>query len=231
MSLLQRMKRPLTILVEGNIGAGKSQFLDRFKVYPNIQILQEPVEKWRNVNGNNLLQNMYQDPSRWALAFQTYVQLTMLEQHMKAEEPVKLMERSIFSARYCFVENLKQEGKLQSSEYEVLDAWFRYLNESPDIHLEVDLLVYLKTSPQVAYERLKKRNRGEEHLISLDYVKDLHSLHEEWLLNHRFPVPAPVHIIDADKEHSELDSDFNALQNIINKHLTNSLATKKSAKL
>jgi len=231
MSMLQRMKRPLTILVEGNIGAGKSQFLDRFKVYPNIHILKEPVEKWRNVNGNNLLQNMYQDPPRWALAFQTYVQLTMLEQHMKAEEPVKLMERSIYSARYCFVENLKQEGKLQSSEYEVLDAWFRYLNESPDILLEVDLLVYLKTSPQVAYERLKKRNRGEEHLISLDYVKDLHNLHEEWLLNNRFPVPAPVHIIDADKEHSELDSDFNALQNIINKHLTNSLATKKSAKL
>jgi len=141
------------------------------------------------------------------------------------------MERSIYSARYCFVENLKQEGKLQSSEYEVLDAWFRYLNESPDILLEVDLLVYLKTSPQVAYERLKKRNRGEEHLISLDYVKDLHNLHEEWLLNNRFPVPAPVHIIDAVKEHSELDSDFNALQNIINKHLTNSLATKKSAKL
>ena len=44
---------------------------------------------------------------RWAMPFQSYVQLTMLDNHLhQSAKPVKLMERSIFSARYCFVENM-----------------------------------------------------------------------------------------------------------------------------
>ena len=35
------------------------------------------------------------------------------------------MERSIYSAKYCFVENLYKSGKMPGSEYEVLSAWFR----------------------------------------------------------------------------------------------------------
>ena len=50
---------------------------------------------------------MYKDPHRWSLTFQTYVQLTMLQAHTKPHTtPVRLMERSIYSAKYCFVENL-----------------------------------------------------------------------------------------------------------------------------
>lgn len=50
---------------------------------------------------------MYEEPKKYALALQTYIQLTMLQNH---RHPVttefKLMERSLHSARYCFVENL-----------------------------------------------------------------------------------------------------------------------------
>ena len=43
---------------------------------------------------------MYDNPSRWALTFQSYVQLTMLDLHTCASaHPVKMMERSIYSAR------------------------------------------------------------------------------------------------------------------------------------
>jgi hypothetical protein len=43
----------------------------------------------------------------------------------------------------------------------------------------------------VALERLKGRGRGEEHLISLDYIRRLHELHEDWLVEGRWPLPAP----------------------------------------
>lgn len=46
--------RPYTIFVEGNIGSGKTTFLNRFSKYDAL-ILSEPVEKWRNVRGHNLL--------------------------------------------------------------------------------------------------------------------------------------------------------------------------------
>lgn len=43
---------------------------------------------------------MYDSPSRWALTFQTYVQLTLLDMHTHASpHPVKMMERSVYSAR------------------------------------------------------------------------------------------------------------------------------------
>lgn len=44
---------------------------------------------------------MYKEPDRWAMPFQTYVTLTMLQTHtLKTDKSVKLMERSLFSARF-----------------------------------------------------------------------------------------------------------------------------------
>ena len=39
---------------------------------------------------------------------------------------------------------------------------------------------------------MRERSRGEEHLISEEYIRDLHNLHEDWLINEKSPVPAPV---------------------------------------
>ena len=57
--------RPFTVVVEGNIGSGKTTFLQHFnKFSEEVEILAEPVDKWRNANGHNLLQMMYEDPHR-----------------------------------------------------------------------------------------------------------------------------------------------------------------------
>lgn len=96
--------RPFTVLVEGNIGSGKSTFLEHFNKFQKevsltnvsdppirnggllglgsilyyfcskVDVLTEPVSKWQDVKGHNLLQLMYDDPSRWSLTFQSYVQ-------------------------------------------------------------------------------------------------------------------------------------------------------------
>ena len=139
--------RPFTVLVEGNIGSGKTTYLNHFtKFQQDIDIVMEPVEEWRNLNNkHNLLQMMYEDPGRWSLMFQTYVQLTMLKNHTRiSHKPVKMMERSLFSAKYCFAENLRRSGKMPESEYQVLTKWFDYMINSPQINLSVDLIVYLK---------------------------------------------------------------------------------------
>lgn len=53
-------------------------------------------------------------------------------------------------------------------------------------------LVYLRTTPEVVYERMKMRGRSEESSVSLDYLKQLHDLHENWLIHGRKHRPAPV---------------------------------------
>lgn len=105
---------------------------------------------------------MYSDPSRWGITFQTYVQLTMLDLHTRpVENPIKMMERSIHSARlfslliqawfsnetfetfswctciyscrYCFVENLYQTGLMPKPDFVALDEWFKWISKNHDI--------------------------------------------------------------------------------------------------
>lgn len=52
-------KAPFTVFIEGNIGAGKTTFLNHFKKYDDVCLYTEPVEKWRNVQGFNLLVSAY----------------------------------------------------------------------------------------------------------------------------------------------------------------------------
>ncbi|XP_055001820.1 thymidine kinase 2, mitochondrial isoform X3 [Sorex araneus] len=143
---------------------------------------------------------MYQDACRWGLTLQTYVQLTMLEQHTRPQmSPVRLMERSIHSARYIFVENLYRSGKMPEVDYVVLSEWFDWIKEHVDV--SVDLIVYLRTTPETCYQRLKMRCREEEKIIPLQYLDAIHHLYEEWLVKGgSFPVAAPVLVLEADHD-------------------------------
>jgi len=124
-----RLNRPRTVIVEGNIASGKTTFLEYFsQLSSQIETVSEPVNKWRNVRGHNLLALFYEDQARWSFPLQSFIQLTMVQQHLQPSfKPVKIMERSLFSAKYCFVENLRRNGKMNDVEFAVLDEWFQYL--------------------------------------------------------------------------------------------------------
>lgn len=85
----------------------------------NLIISPEPINRWTSVGKEktNLLNSMYSDPQRYGYAFEHYSQFTRCEQmrsvyeaHLKDHEAfgrktMHLLERSIFSNRFCFVEN------------------------------------------------------------------------------------------------------------------------------
>lgn len=183
--------------------------MDHFRKLGNVSVFAEPVDKWRDLNGHNLLQLMYENPDRHSLTFQSYVQLTMAQIHAEKTPPgkVKMMERSLWSARYVFSENLKRSGKMASSEFEVLDSWFDFLRTSDQVDLGADLVIYLRTSPEVSYERLKARARPEEKVVSIDYLRDVHELHEKWLILNKDSSRyggAKLLVIDANKDMTEV---------------------------
>ncbi|XP_066140453.1 deoxynucleoside kinase-like [Euwallacea fornicatus] len=200
--------RPFSVIVEGNIGSGKTTFLQHFNEYGNVCVLAEPIELWRNCNGHNLLGLMYEDVKKWSFTFQSYVQLTMLQQHTrKTHCPIKLMERSIYSARYCFVEKMKQDGLLPDASAAVIDKHFEWIKEHADV--DVDLVVYLRTTPEVVYDRMMARNRAEEKTVSLDYLKAIHEIHEQWLYHKNlFTLPAPVLTLDANLDKSVILEEY-----------------------
>ncbi|XP_078066663.1 thymidine kinase 2, mitochondrial isoform X2 [Mustelus asterias] len=175
--------KKLVICVEGNIASGKTTCLEYFAKCDNIEALTEPVAKWRNIWGHNLLALMYENPSRWAITLQTYVQLTMLQQHTRPQvELIRMIERSIYSAKYVFVENHYRSSTMPAVDYAVLTEWFNWI--VTNTHVPIDLIVYLQTAPETCYQRLKARCRNEEKVIPLvipadhDYQKMLQQYEE-----------------------------------------------------
>ncbi|KAG8232489.1 hypothetical protein J437_LFUL011258 [Ladona fulva] len=221
--------RPYTVVVEGNIGSGKTTFMDHFKQYEDVALFSEPVDKWTNVESHNLLGIMYKDPKKWAMTFQSYVQLTMVNMHkQRCPEPIKMMERSLYSARFCFVENLYENGYLDGPEYVVLDEWFKWICSNLDIG--VDMIVYLRTHPEVALERMKLRGREEESCVSLSYLRQLHNLHEKWLCPGGVPITSPpVYVVDANRSFSEMEKEMKRISPLICNRNNGSLTNDKAA--
>lgn len=210
--------RPFKVSVEGNIGAGKSTLIDFFKDQKGIEVYPEPLNWWRNLDGHNLLELLYSDIHKWHNTFQMYVQLSRLKvqtsQPSSPHTTVQMFERSIQNNRFCFVEQAYQNGYLHKADYSVLDQWYRWIRANVNINL--DLIVYLRSTPEVVYERIQRRHRPEETEISLEYLKQLHDSHEQWLMsdNERFN-SIPVLVLDADKTLEEITEVYRMNQNQI----------------
>jgi hypothetical protein len=56
---------------------------------------------------------------------------------------------------------------------------------------------------------MQLRAREEEKTVPLDYLRQIHEIHEDWLCRRTlFSVPAPVMIIDGDKSLEEMGPQF-----------------------
>lgn len=204
-------------ILEGNIGAGKSTFLRLLSErIPTLRIRQEPVNNWqRQVYGQSLLTNFYQDPKRWAYTFETLTMICRVQEHLIEQESAHvtnvIVERSIYSGYYCFAKNSFMSGFLSPLEWHLYKEWFTMLTHSTCMAPRG--FIYLSVDPEVAYERIKKRNRYAEKTLSLGYLKQIHTRHQEFLLQ-KLEVDAslqktPVLVLDCNEEFEENAANFN----------------------
>ena len=186
--------RQKTILIEGNICSGKSSLIKYIENNPDhisslIETIYEPVNLWRDLRGENLFKLFSQNPKKYAFPFQSYVQKTMFTSHMKTLNPskqFKIMERSIYSARYCFCENLYENGLLDKCEMSIIDSWFQYLTQN--FIRPPNLIVYLEASPEVLVNRIRVRGRPEEQFIDLHYLFKIGEKYDSFLKSNIFGI-------------------------------------------
>ncbi|NP_001156207.1 thymidine kinase-like isoform X1 [Acyrthosiphon pisum] len=196
------VKKPFRVAVEGNVGSGKSTLIKYFEKFKEVETNPEPIETWRDLNGHNLLQLTYSDPHRWNFAFQHNVQLSRLNLQSKTtNKDIQMFERSLQNNRYCFVEMAHDKGLLSSPEYGVMCQWYEYIETNVDIGL--DLIVYLRSLPDIVHTRMQRRNRPEERTVKLDYLIDLHEYYEKWLMEKFFNLPCSLLVIDVNKDLSD----------------------------
>ncbi len=194
-------------IIEGNIGAGKSTLLRLLGQHiPPIKTICEPVKNWQsNRYGQSLLTNFYKNPQRWAYTFETLTMAYRITEHIKEQHDtyqIKIVERSIYSGYYCFAQNSYSQGFMTDIEWHIYKQWFNSL--VPGKCHSPKGFIYMRISPDVSYERIKKRNRNAEQTMSLSYVEQIHEQHENFLINKINILPelmrVPVLVLDCDQE-------------------------------
>jgi deoxycitidine/deoxyadenosine/deoxyguanosine kinase len=214
-TMKKQVTKRKTLSIEGNIGAGKSTFLSLVDRWLDTQVVYEPHTKWQEIGGDNLLEKFYNDTSRWAYTFQTYAFISRVVEQENfsriSDKAVQILERSVYSDRYCFAKNCFQMGTMNALEWKLYQEWFSWLVGT--FVRPLDGFIYLKTDPEICYKRLLKRNRSEEKEVSLDYLKMIHDKHEQWLIQKQEvddvskQVPVLVLECNQDFEHDQAEQE------------------------
>ena len=215
---LKYRKKQMYIL-EGNIGVGKSTFLELLnKNLQEITTFTEPLDNWnKKVYGQSLLANFYESPKRWAYTMETLTMMSRVKQHLNDqnyENQKFVVERSIYSGHYCFALNGYKHGFFTQIEWEIYTQWVDFLiNQRCN---PPHGFIYLKADPEICFKRIQKRNRLNEKDITLSYIKQIDEHHEDFLIkkNNVFEnlKKVPVLVLDCNE-------DFLESEQILNTHL------------
>lgn len=215
----------IIISIEGNIGVGKSTFIDILKTKWDMdggcEVISEPVDIWTNLinsDGKNILQTFYEDVPRWAYSFQNVACITRM---MKMEDIIRtsdskyiFLDRSLGTDKNVFEAMLHDNGQLNQIEHSMYNLWCDFYHKYVRSQSN-QIYIYLKAKPETCAQRIKKRGRVEEESISLEYLRGLNDYHDKWLQNEQ-----NVIIIDCEEEF-EIDEDkhnqmINQIKNKLN---------------
>lgn len=169
------------VFVEGNIGSGKSTYLD-FLEKKGETVLREPVKAWQDVNGHNLLDLMYTDTEKHGFLFQVYAFVSRMKLVLEQKNTETVYcERSVYTDRFIFFKTLHDMKKISSVENEVyISLWDFWIERMTEIIKDYEIsFLYIDCSPELCFQHLKKRNRSEETGVSQEYLNTLHISHKQ----------------------------------------------------
>jgi deoxycitidine kinase/deoxyguanosine kinase len=92
------------VSIEGNIGSGKSTFVNKLKLYfhhnTKIIFLQEPVEEWAEIKdkkGTTMLQKFYAEKEKYSFSFQMMAYISRLALFKQTVENIQKENQNFFS--------------------------------------------------------------------------------------------------------------------------------------
>jgi len=212
------MEDPIIISIEGNIGSGKSSFLQFMKennTQDHIYFLQEPVDSWNEIKDDNnitILEKFYKEPKKYAFTFQMMAFISRLSILKRVVESKKykyiITERSLLTDKNVFCKMLHDDGLIEKIEYNIYMKWFDEFN----IHSQYKtIFMYLKCDTYIAQQRVDNRNRKGEK-ISFDYLNKCNQYHNTWLASMDSNL---VTILDSNRDKTYYNSLFDEIKKIL----------------
>ena len=186
----------MIIVVEGNIGAGKSTILEQLmtkvrKDEDDREVIfhSEPIDIYTSVQSTtcptpiNLLEKVYVDPSKYTFQFQLVAALNNLNELLQASkdiDKIHMFERSWLFGAHVMLPMLKEVyGEISDEDYSV----YYHLIENHPAHktVRIDKTIYLDTPIDVCMKRINQRGRLEERNVSREYVANIGKYYEKWI--------------------------------------------------
>lgn len=161
-------------VVAGNIGVGKTSLTERIGSRLGWRTGYESVAD------NPYLADFYGDMRVWSFHLQVFFLGHRADQYLEAARNGRsaILDRSIYEDFYIFARALHHMGNLTERDYLAYRRLYELVVKSMP---RPNLLVYLKAPADMLMERIRRRARGMESGITLDYLSLLDSFYDEWL--------------------------------------------------
>ena len=189
------------IVIEGNIGAGKTSLARRIAADTGSNLLLEEFAE------NTFLQQFYNDPAKYAFP----LELSFLASRYKQlrnyfDQPDSL---PVISDYHLIKSFLFAGHNLSEAEFELYKSFYEIV--SPQFP-EPDVVIYLDPGVHRLRKNIIKRGRDFEKGISEEYLSGIHSSYQKILKNYPFS-----RLILIDSENMDFVNNQNDYQFIINK--------------
>ena len=178
------------ITIDGNIGCYKTSILNYFHKNYKRAIDLEPVDNW-----TDYLENLYNTPNS-SYDFQIKVWIDRCWIQEKTATAV-LMERSPNFIKNVFVRKAYEDKTISEKEYENIIS----LHKTTDELWKPNGYIYLRSDPDKCLQRINKRGRLAEKNITLEYIQNIHDLHEK---NYKEAQSSNMNIIAIDVENKSI---------------------------
>lgn len=153
----------MKISIESNISGGKSTLLSRIQKNTRIPVFLEPVDSW------TMISSFYEDRKRWGFTFNLEVLLSMAT--WKHNNFLSIYERSPLSCLEVFAQLQVDDGSMTKGEMDIFLRLYQQFGWAQDC------VIYLDTSPEVCFQRMKNRDRECENKVTLEYLAKVHAKH------------------------------------------------------
>jgi deoxyadenosine/deoxycytidine kinase len=154
----------MRIVIDGNIGSGKSTQLDILKA-KGFKIYKEPIDDWP-------LDLFYKDKSRWAFL----LHMKILNSFADSQND-RIFERSIISSHHVFWANLRSRGIVTHEEDLVYREWYDRVYWTPSV------TIYLCSDPIKCHERISSRQQDGDASITLEYLYEIHERYQRMFMD------------------------------------------------
>jgi deoxyadenosine/deoxycytidine kinase len=167
------------VVVEGNIGVGKTTLASMLAKDYNARLVLEKFEE------NPFLPKFYKDPEKNAFPLELFFMAERYHQ-LKKEKEQDLFQ-PITIADYFFMKSkLFAQNNLQKDEQQLFNSLFEIMLSSLP---KPDLLVYLYADVDRLQQNIKNRGRSFEQEITNEYLQNIQDRYLDYLRKQiQFPV-------------------------------------------